>query len=40
LSKENSLAYEAGGTIDPSQESEIRRDVEGLSAEVARSVRP
>jgi hypothetical protein len=40
LSKENSLAYESGGTIDPSQEAEIRRDVEGLSAEVARSVRP
>jgi hypothetical protein len=40
LSKENSLAYEAGGTIDASQEAEIRRDVEGLSSEVARSVRP
>jgi hypothetical protein len=40
LTKENSLAYEAGGTIDSGQESEIRRDVEGLSAEVARSVRP
>ena len=40
LAKENSLSYEAGGTIDPTQEADIRRDVEGLSAEVARSVRP
>jgi hypothetical protein len=38
--KENSQAYENGGTADPSQESDMRRDVEGLSAEVARAVRP
>jgi hypothetical protein len=40
LNKEHSIAYEGGGTLDPDQESEIRRDVEGLSGEVARRVRP
>ncbi len=40
LSKEKSLAYESGGALDPDQEAEIRRDVEGLSAEVAHRVKP
>ncbi len=40
LSKEKSLAYEQGGVIDPDDEAGIRRDIEGLSAEVAHRVRP
>lgn len=40
LSKEKSLAYEAGGTLDPDQEADIRRDLDELSGEVARRVRP
>jgi len=40
LSKEKSLAYEEGGSIDPDQEADIRRDVEELSGEVARHVQP
>ncbi len=40
LSKEKSLAYEEGGVIDPESEAEIRRDVEGLSAEIAHRVKP
>lgn len=40
LSKEKSLAYAAGGQLDPDQESDIRRDVDQLSGEVARRVRP
>jgi len=40
LSKEKSLAYEEGGTLDPGDEAGIRRDVEELSAEVARRVKP
>ncbi|PWT95323.1 MAG: hypothetical protein C5B53_11560 [Candidatus Melainabacteria bacterium] len=40
LSKEKSLAYEAGGSLDPDQEADIRRDVDELSGEVARRVRP
>jgi hypothetical protein len=40
LSKEKSLSYEAGGTLDPDQESDIRRDVDELSGEVARRVKP
>jgi hypothetical protein len=40
LSKEKSLAYEAGGSLDADQEAEIRRDVDELSGEVARHVRP
>jgi len=38
--KENAQSYENGGTTDSSQETDMRRDVEGLSAEVARAVRP
>jgi hypothetical protein len=40
LRKEKSEAYEGGGALDASQEAQIRADVDGLSAEVARSVRP
>lgn len=40
LSKEKSLAYEAGGSLDQDQEADIRRDVDELSGEVARRVRP
>jgi hypothetical protein len=40
LSKEKSLAYEGGGSLDAEQEAEIRRDVDELSGEVARRVRP
>lgn len=40
LSKEKSLAYEEGGTINPDQEDEIRQDVDELSAEVAHRVQP
>jgi hypothetical protein len=40
LSKEKSLAYEAGGSLDADQEADIRRDVDELSGEVARRVRP
>jgi hypothetical protein len=40
LSKEKSLAYEAGGSLEPDQEADIRRDVDELSGEVARRVRP
>ena len=40
LSKEKSLAYEAGGSIDPDQEAGIRRDIEELSGEVAHRVQP
>jgi hypothetical protein len=40
LSKEKSLAYEGGGSLDPDQEADIRRDVDELSGEIARRVRP
>lgn len=40
LSKEKSLAYEGGGSLDADQEADIRRDVDELSGEVARRVRP
>ena len=40
LSKEKSLAYEEGGSLDADQEADIRRDLEELSAEVARRVQP
>ncbi len=40
LSKEKALAYEEGGVIDSDSEAEIRRDVEGLSAEVVHRVKP
>jgi hypothetical protein len=39
LSKEKSLAYESGG-LDQDQEADLRRDLDGLSGEVARRVRP
>jgi hypothetical protein len=39
LSKEKSLTYEEGGVLDPDSEADIRKDVEGLSAEVAHRVK-
>jgi hypothetical protein len=39
LSKEKSIAYESGG-LDQDQEADLRRDLDGLSSEVARRVRP
>ncbi|CAM6006265.1 unnamed protein product [Sphagnum balticum] len=38
LSKEKSLAYESGG-LDTTQETDLRRDIEQLSAEVAERVK-
>jgi len=40
LSREKAVTYEEGGVIDPDSEAEIRRDVEGLSAEIAHRVKP
>ena len=40
LSREKAVTYEEGGVIDADSEAEIRRDVEGLSAEVAHRVQP
>jgi hypothetical protein len=40
LSKQKSLSYAQGGVLDPDIEAEIRRDVEGLSSEVAHRVKP
>lgn len=40
LSKQNSIKYEEGGSIDPENEAQIRSDLDELSAEVAHRVKP
>jgi hypothetical protein len=40
LSKEKSLRSEGGGSLDPSQETSIRTDVDSLGGEIARRVKP